>query len=112
LPAGGCTVTADEAQGGPVTTPIANCQKIEGARLFKIKNAIPQGYGGPLTITLKMINPSNNWGAIGFKLKTYEEVITTGVDENGAATESTEEFLVDMLEGNELLPALPCEQPC
>jgi hypothetical protein len=108
-PAGGCTVTADEAQGGPVTTPKGNCEKIAGARLFKIKTAIPKGYGGPVTIALKMRNPADNWGAIGFKLKTYEEVTTPG--ENGAP-DSIEEFLVDMLEGNELLPALPCEPPC
>ena len=105
-PAGGCTVTADEAQGGPVTTPKANCVKIAGARLFKINNAIPKGYGGPVTIVLSMINPTDNWGSIGFKLKTYEEVTVTTPGVAGADgvvgpdTTETVEYLVDMLEGN------------
>jgi hypothetical protein len=109
-PAGGCTVTADHAKGGPVTTPKENCQKIAGARLFKIKNAIPKGYGGQVTITIKMKNPDDNWGEVGFKLKTYEVVTVPGANAGDPAT--TEEFLADMLESNVLLPALPCEPPC
>jgi hypothetical protein len=61
-----------------------------------------------------MKNPVDNWGEVGFKLKTYEEVPGAPADPKDPNSKpgEAEEFLVDMLEGNELLPALPCEQPC
>jgi hypothetical protein len=80
---------------------------VEGARLFKIVKAIPKGYGGngeKVTITIKLINPFDNWGNVGFKIKTYEELYT--------GTEVTSEFLVDMIEGNQLVPELVCHAPC
>ena len=72
---GGCIVTAVDAPGSPAT-PKEACKKIPGARLYKITNAIPKTYGGQISIELRLKNPSSNWGEIGFKLKTYEEVVT------------------------------------
>ena len=91
----GCIVVA----GSFISDP-KNCVKIEGARLFKITNAIPAGYSGKVTIRIKLINPANNWGKIGFKIKTFE---------NAA---DGEEYLVDMLESNQLIPILKCFAPC
>lgn len=40
-----------------------------------VKDAIKPGYSGPVTIKIKFKNPLNNWGRVGFKLKTYELVV-------------------------------------
>jgi|DEB0MinimDraft_12_1074336.scaffolds.fasta_scaffold02860_2 hypothetical protein len=60
---------------------------------------IPANYKGEVTIKIKMINPENNWGTVGFKIKTYEII-------------GEEEYLVDIIEGNELIPSLQCYAPC
>lgn len=89
----GCRVTTSG------TTPEKACKKIEGARLFKITNAIPARFDGEVQIKISFINPLDNWGEIGFKIKTMEEV-------------GDETYLVDQLEGNELIPHLKCFAPC
>jgi len=86
-------------QAGSTKSATSDCVKIEGSRLFKISNAIPVGWDREVTLVIKMINPENNWGNIGVKLKTYEVA-------------EEESFLVDMLEGNELIPQLLCYTPC
>jgi hypothetical protein len=40
--------------------------------LFEIKNAIPPKWLGKCKIDIGFVNPEDNWGAIGFKIKTYE----------------------------------------
>lgn len=40
--------------------------------MFEIKDAIPAGNPGPCRISIGFVNPEDNWGAIGFKIKTYE----------------------------------------
>jgi hypothetical protein len=50
-------------------------------------------------IKVKLKNPINNRGIIGFKLKTYEEF-------DGVL------YQVDRLEENVLVPTLLCEAPC
>lgn len=66
---GGCKVTA-----GSYTSPSgsANCKKIATARLVQILDAIPPGWTKPVTLTIQFRNPNDNWGNIGFKIKTYE----------------------------------------
>jgi hypothetical protein len=91
---GGCTVKA-----GATTSVSTNCKKIDGARIFKITEAIPSGYIGTVVLSIKLKNPTNNWGSIGFKLKTYEAF-------------EGEEYLIDMLETNDLIPSLMCYAPC
>jgi len=44
----------------------------------------------------------DNWGEIGFKIKTYE------IDPD----DDSVKYLVDMIEGNELIPNLKCTAPC
>lgn len=77
-----CTV-----QAGKVTTSPEKCEKIENARLFRIKEAIPVNYSGEVKISIEFKNPADNWGRVGVKIKTYEQ---------GPKAE----FLSDILEGN------------
>jgi len=65
----GCEVAC-----GSNYSPTGNnmCKKIDGARLFQIKDAIPANWQEECTLTISFINPVDNWGNIGFKLKTYE----------------------------------------
>ena len=67
-------------------------------------NAIPYGYDHKVTININLFNPKDNWGEIGLKLKTFEIF----EDEDGKETE----YLVDQLEGNQLIPNLKCLAPC
>ena len=90
----GCTVVS-----GTKRSKETDCKKIDGARLFKISNAYTPGWEGEVKIVIKLLNPPTNWGKIGFKIKTFEVV-------------GEEEFIVDMLEGNELIPNLKCKPPC
>jgi len=78
---GDCIVRA-----GRMTQP-RDCKKTEGAREFIIKNAIPKNYDRIVTILINFKNPINNWGDIGFKIKTAE-------------VDGENEYLVDQLEGN------------
>lgn len=94
----GCTVTTNLG-----TTNPSQCRKVQGAKLFNITDAIPAGYSGVVTINLEFKNPKDNWGTVGFKLKTYEVQKT--------AT-TYKKYLVDMLESNELIPNLKCLAPC
>lgn len=89
----GCQVTTTR------TTDRKLCKKIEGARLFKITGAIPARFDKSVEIKISFKNPLDNWGEIGFKIKTMEEV-------------GDETYLVDQLEGNELIPTLKCFAPC
>ena len=59
---------------------------------------------GPVTIKVKLSNPVNNWGRVGFKLKTYE----LAKDATGKETE----YIMNVVEGNELIPILKCLSPC
>lgn len=65
----GCVVTC-----GTITSPSGpeSCKKIEGARLFQISQAIPENWQEECVIKISFNNPKDNWGNIGFKLKTYE----------------------------------------
>ena len=67
--------------------------------MFRIPQAYPGGYSGFVTIHINFINPKDNWGEIGLKIKTYEVI-------------DGEEYLVDKLEGDELIPNLKCDSPC
>lgn len=103
----GCTVTAykrPDGTGGSKESDPADCNQLEGSRIFEIKNAIPFEYDGKITINIEFINPIDNWGEIGFKIKTYE-VLNQDTDD-----ETT--YLVDMLESNALIPNLKCTAPC
>lgn len=77
-----------------------DCKQLEGSRIFSIENAIKYGFDAQLTIEIKFINPVDNWGEIGFKIKTYEML------DDGTT------YLVDMLEENALIPNLKCTAPC
>ena len=77
---------------------------MKGARLIYITDAIKPGYPGPVVIKIKMRNPTNNWGRVGFKLKTFE--VATGA--NGVATD----YIMNVLESNVLIPVLKCLRPC
>lgn len=58
--------------GETKTSLESDCKKLEGSRLFKITNAIPYGYDKKITININLINPKDNWGTIGLKIKTFE----------------------------------------
>jgi hypothetical protein len=91
----GCQVIAGSYKSEPT-----DCTKVDKARLFKITKAIPPDYSGPVKIVIRFVNPEDNWGRVGVKVKTYE------VDGTG------KEYLSDILEGNQLIPILKCTSPC
>jgi hypothetical protein len=70
----GCTVVAESrlVEGETKTSLESDCKKLEGSRLFKISNAIPYGYDKSVTISINLLNPVDNWGTIGLKMKTFE----------------------------------------
>lgn len=72
----GCTVRAAKNLDGSnyKESDPNDCNQIAGSRLFKISKAIPYGYDGNVTIYIRFVNPKDNWGEIGFKIKTYEIV--------------------------------------
>jgi len=70
----GCTVNAYNKAGDVITSKEEDCTKLEGSRLFKMKEAIPYGYDDKVTIVINFMNPVDNWGIIGLKLKTFEIV--------------------------------------
>jgi hypothetical protein len=45
---------------------------LPGNKYYQINGSIPAGYFGNITVNLKMINPSDNWGQLGYKIKTFE----------------------------------------
>jgi hypothetical protein len=98
---GGCSTSG----GGTVFAQGAKCTKTKGARLLAVADAIKPGYSGPVTIKIKFKNPENNWGRVGFKLKTYELVVDP-------TTKAKTEYLMNVVEGNELIPILKCLSPC
>ena len=65
--ASGCEVTC-----GSNYSPTGSnmCKKIDGARLFRIQDAVPANWQKECTIKISFKNPIDNWGNIGFKLKT------------------------------------------
>lgn len=81
---------------------------MKGARLIYIKDAIKPGYSGPVTIKIKFRNPVNNWGKVGFKIKTYEVATAT----NAAGSKETTEYIMNVVESNVLIPVLKCLSPC
>lgn len=89
-----CSVTAgsNRAEG-------TACKKVEGARLFKITKAIPPDYDGDVEVKIRLVNPEDNWGRVGVKIKTYVD-------------DGSKEYLSDILEGNQLIPILKCTAPC
>jgi hypothetical protein len=74
--------------------------KVSGANIFSVTNAIPAGYTGPAKIKISLRNPYDNWGEVGFKIRTQE------VTPDGSS------YFVDALEGNYLIPNLKCYAPC
>ena len=54
-----------------------------------------------------MRNPEDNWGQVGFKIRTFE---TVPDPPNLNPTEL--QYLMDKHEQNELIPLLKCDQPC
>ena len=68
----GCIVHAFNKDGDSKTSEESDCKKLEGSRLFKMTNAIPYGYDDKVTIVINLLNPKDNWGIIGLKLKTFE----------------------------------------
>jgi hypothetical protein len=48
--------------------------------MFTIKNAFPANYAGPVQIKLSFRNPIDNWGTVGFKIRTTENAQITVVD--------------------------------
>lgn len=91
-----------EIYEGTVARTDARCYKSSEADLFEIHNALGtegEGFSGVATIVLRLMNPDDNWGAVGFKLRSQEVA-------EGSAYE------VDKLEGDELRPQLQCEAPC
>jgi hypothetical protein len=89
-----CFVTIQDSD-----VKFGKCSRVEGTRLVRIEDAFPSGYDKEVQISMKFINPVNNWGKIGILLKTYE---VTG----------QEESLVDQLDTNALIPQLKCDSPC
>ena len=41
--------------------------------MFTIKNAFPANHAGPVQIKLSFRNPIDNWGTVGFKIRTSED---------------------------------------
>ena len=107
-----CIVTAYNEAGESIESKESDCNKLEGSRLFKMDNAIPYGYDAKVVIKINLINPVDNWGTIGLKLKTFETFSVMGVTPDGKEELIPQEFLVDQLEGNELVPLLKCLAPC
>ena len=62
-----CTVTYNGT-----TTDTSLCSKLPGNKYYQINGSIPAGYFGNITVNLKMTNPSDNWGQLGYKIKTFE----------------------------------------
>lgn len=84
----------------------AACFLSKNGRLFEIYDALDtsgDGYSGTVTVRLRLKNPDDNWGAVGFKIRTYEVV----PGKNGRITS-----LVDRLDGEDLRPVLQCDRPC
>lgn len=80
----------------------AKCYKSKDGRLLEIYDALNtnnDGFDKEVTLMITFENPVDNWGAVGFKIKTYE------VTASGTA-------LVDKLEGDALRPILQCQAPC
>jgi len=48
--------------------------------MYTIKNAFPENYGGPVQIKLSFKNPVDNWGTVGFKIRTSERATVSVVD--------------------------------
>lgn len=48
--------------------------------MFTILNAYPENYAGPVQIKLSLRNPIDNWGTVGFKIRTSENATITVVD--------------------------------
>jgi hypothetical protein len=87
-----CAVTTNKG-----STKASDCKKVPGAKLFEFTDAIPAGYGGEVVIKGEFKNPVDNWGAVGFKIKTYEIVKTGSL---------STKYLVDKLEEDVLIPNL------
>lgn len=67
---------------------------------------MPPGYDDIVTIDFKLQNPEDNWGTVGFKIRTFETVATGVVDPAEIG------YMVDKHENNELIPLLQCNTPC
>lgn len=63
-------------------------------------NVVRAGYDGDITIKINFFNPIDNWGTVGFKIKTFE----TMPNANGGF----DYYLVDKHEENVLIPELIC----
>ena len=98
---GGCSTR----QSGKVVAQGSQCTKVEGARLMYVQDAIKPGVADAVTLTIKLKNPKDNWGRVGFKLKTYELVVDP-------TTKVKTEYIMNVVEGNELIPILKCLSPC
>lgn len=72
----GCEVEAAKNADGTDIKPYdsSDCARTAGSRLFVMENAIPYGHDALVTIVIGFNNPENNWGDIGFKIKTYEVI--------------------------------------
>jgi hypothetical protein len=72
-------------------------------------NVLPVGYSNEVVMEIGLINPVDNWGSVGFKIRTFETVLN-------AAPPNLDEprsfYMVDKHESNELIPALECDTPC
>ena len=102
----GCQIFQDGTQMIPRT----NCKLSETSRMFNATALVDAGFTGNLSIKIKFKNPKDNWGIIGFKIKTFEReeiVASPALNPKGYNY-----YLADKLEGNELIPNLVCNKPC
>jgi hypothetical protein len=106
------SATSKTGYGKAVKRTAAKCFLSKDGRRFEIHDALTTqgaGFDGEATIYLKLQNPPDNWGEVGFKLKTYEVI---KVKDKATSAVSTISSLVDTLEGDQLRPILQCAAPC
>jgi len=48
--------------------------------MFTIKNAFPANFAGSVQIKLSLRNPIDNWGTVGFKIRTSENAEISVID--------------------------------
>jgi hypothetical protein len=87
----------------------SDCKWIEASRMFNATNILTLREPGQrkkenITIIVNFRNPKDNWGIIGFKIKTFR---TESLSNGGLV-----HYLSDKLEGNQLIPNLLCKKPC
>lgn len=103
-----CAVVANDISSDPL-----DCTLNQDARMYTILNAFPANHSGPVQIKISLKNPDDNWGTVGFKIRTTEKATITAVDPTTKVeSKITKDYLIDVIEIDSLIPNLKCIAPC